>query len=937
MNRAALGRADLIRWADSLDEDRLCRLAEGLGFKESPITERGGAREVLVERAGISAAVDGTVVQPGAPRHRHYRLTERRPLAPPLPPPPPDPLPPEAPVEPLAAPPSLVPWPRLWPFLRAALGEHAERRRLDLPRAVAAVARARPLRRLPRLKGLRWAPRGQLILDLHQRLYPFWGDFNALKDALPRLRGTAGLDILRMDEGPAGPVQPWDGRAWGPPRPYDPPPADTPILIAGDLGCLDTPGQRAAWVAFGRRLAAGGLAPVALTPCPARWWNPALAGLFYPVVLDRTAAMPPRPSGPRPWPSEPIDPLAAIRHDPGALHLLTLLSACIAISPALLRHLRHRLPVGLADVGSEAAAWLHPAFVPGDFALLPGDPVQIERLRESFGSTGDEGQRELAWALIRAQQETGASQAERIEERVLFAAMQGRTDPAAEAFLDRVAQALVQGRDAEERTRFLGAWVHRRAARMHPGAWTHSPRSEALWLLANPRAETVGAMLPAGFDIHRALATRERSESFQFWRLVQRGEWLEVEDWFKPDSPLRSGSTVVGQFPTRLPVAQVRENRVGAQDQSLALDVGAVLPLDQAGWRLRTDQEELVIEPFDRPAWAHTLGRDKDGLFVGFNDGRGDRRAYWCNPGRGHPEWLGSKLDPRRAYYLALDIQNGFFLDEAQFRTPGAEGLYPAHFRDSIKIDDHGVRGEIPIKGIAVGFRWILPGRFLMGSPADEHERRDNERQHEVILTRGFWLAETACTQALWQALMGENPSQFKGERRPVESVSWDGVQRFIERLNGAVPGLAARLPTEAQWEYACRAGTTTPFSFGEDIDPGQANYDGNYPYRGDQKGLYREQTVDVASLPPNPWGFYEMHGNVWEWCQDWYGEYPADPLTDPRGPATGVSRVLRGGGWFRDGRSLRCATRGHFDPGSRRQNSGFRLVLGPQSRPETP
>ncbi|WP_295440550.1 hypothetical protein [uncultured Thiodictyon sp.] len=492
MNKSALGRADLIRWADRLDEDRLRRLAERLGFKESPMIEGSGLIGTFFALANVGPAPAPVAPDPGARRHRHYRLTERRALAAPLPVPPPDPLPPETPVEPLAAPPPLVPWPRLWPFLRAVLGEHAERRRLDLPRAVAAVARARPLRRLPRLQGLRWAPRGQLILDLHQRLYPFWGDFNALKDQLPRLRGTAGLEILRMDEGPAGPVQPWDGRAWGPPRPYDPPPAGTPVLIAGDLGCLDTPCQRQAWVAFGRRLAAGGLVPVVLTPCPARWWNPALARLFYPVVLDRTAAMPPRPGGPRPWPSEPPDPLDAIRRDSGALHLLTLLSACIAISPALLRHLRHRLPVGFADVGSEAAAWLHPAFVAGDFALFPGDPIQIERLRESFSTTGDEGQRELAWALIRAQQAAGASQAERMEERVLFAAMQGRTDPAAEAFLDRVVQALAQGCDDGEHARFLAAWVHR-----HPDAWTHSPC-------------TLAAGQPGGRDARRGAARRLR-------------------------------------------------------------------------------------------------------------------------------------------------------------------------------------------------------------------------------------------------------------------------------------------------------------------------------------------------------------------------------------------------------------------------------------------
>ncbi len=239
-----------------------------------------------------------------------------------------------------------------------------------------------------------------------------------------------------------------------------------------------------------------------------------------------------------------------------------------------------------------------------------------------------------------------------------------------------------------------------------------------------------------------------------------------------------------------------------------------------------------------------------------------------------------------------------------------------------------------------------------MGSPESEHARSDDERQHPVLLTRGFWLAETACTQALWTAVMGGNPSNFKGERRPVDNVSWDDVQGFIERLNAELAAFAGRasvrsegvavegdrsarrtlrLPTEAEWEYACRAGTAGPFSFGDDITPEQANYDGNFPYRGSGKGLYRQETVDVASLPPNPWGLYEMHGNVWEWCRDWYGDYPSGLVTDPVGPDSGVRRVLRGGGWLDGAQLLRSAYRHRGAPGSRLDGPGFRLALGPE------
>ena len=229
-----------------------------------------------------------------------------------------------------------------------------------------------------------------------------------------------------------------------------------------------------------------------------------------------------------------------------------------------------------------------------------------------------------------------------------------------------------------------------------------------------------------------------------------------------------------------------------------------------------------------------------------------------------------------------------------------------------------------------------------MGSPSDEHARGDDEPLHRVSLTQGYWIAETACTQALWQAVMGFNPSEFEGEQRPVETVSWTAVQGFVTRLDKTLAGVGRsgprfrlRLPREAEWECACRAGTGTPFSFGEDIGPEQVNYDGIYPYRGSEKGLYREKTVEVASLEPNAWGLFEMHGNVWEWCHDWYGKYPPGPVSDPAGPPDDVKRVLRGGAWFSNACSARSALRRSYPPGFRLGYLGFRLALGPELRQE--
>ena len=212
--------------------------------------------------------------------------------------------------------------------------------------------------------------------------------------------------------------------------------------------------------------------------------------------------------------------------------------------------------------------------------------------------------------------------------------------------------------------------------------------------------------------------------------------------------------------------------------------------------------------------------------------------------------------------------------------------------------DEFGLWMAFSYKGQRQQFRWCEPGTFLMGSPENEPERSTTENQHKVTFIKGFWIADTAVTQGLWEAVMDDNPSTFKGENRPVETVSWDDTQIFIGALNRMKPELKLCLPTEAQWEYACRAGSTTPFCWGEQINSELVNFDGSTPYNNGQESEYRRATVDVKSFHQNNWGLWQMHGNVLEWCHDRYGNYQAEPVIDPVGSETGVSRVLRGGSW---------------------------------------
>ncbi|MCP4696825.1 MAG: formylglycine-generating enzyme family protein [Gammaproteobacteria bacterium] len=162
-----------------------------------------------------------------------------------------------------------------------------------------------------------------------------------------------------------------------------------------------------------------------------------------------------------------------------------------------------------------------------------------------------------------------------------------------------------------------------------------------------------------------------------------------------------------------------------------------------------------------------------------------------------------------------------------------------------------------------------------------------------------------------------------------VENVSWKEVTAFILQLNEEKPGLELRLPAEAEWEYACRAGTDAPFWFGDNITPEQVNYNGDYPYAGGKKGVVRGETAEVKILPCNAWGLYQMHGNVWEWCADWYGSYPDKQVTDPIDPDSGTGRILRGGSWLFNGLSARSAYRFRLRPDNRIDHIGFRLARG--------
>ena len=261
---------------------------------------------------------------------------------------------------------------------------------------------------------------------------------------------------------------------------------------------------------------------------------------------------------------------------------------------------------------------------------------------------------------------------------------------------------------------------------------------------------------------------------------------------------------------------------------------------------------------------------------------------------------------------------------------------FPDRWASEWGEDEHGLWMAFHYKQIRHVMRWIEPGTFMMGSPDDElgrNPRGTDEVLHMVTLSEGFWLGETTVTQELWLAVTGENPSYFKGDERPVEQVSWEEIQVFLGKINRDIFGLELNLPTEAQWEFACRAGTSTPFSFGDKITQNQINYNSHSLYSDEKKGGYRTRTVEAKALPCNTWGLYQMHGNVWEWCQDFYGEYSRELVIDPAGPDMGHIHVCRGGSWNLNGRYCRSAYRYWQESDFCNFALGFRLARGRTGR----
>jgi formylglycine-generating enzyme required for sulfatase activity len=624
---------------------------------------------------------------------------------------------------------------------------------------------------------------------------------------------------------------------------------------------------------------------------------------------------------------------------PGTLHtaprqlaqLLALLTLAVVVHPPLLRALRCLLA---APAAAEVDAWASP-----DVACN-GVAIAVRAARRPHYSAILAA--EVPLAVRRQAAECIAAYHTRLSFEIALEESQhahsyapGAQVLAPEQYFAQMARQL-RDHPASAQMADSMAYLTRAGHRASRAVWESSPEFALAWAFANPDAILTGINLPS--EISLALLDILRKKIFAL-PVAQQGIRLHQQDGFLICEVCDIDAL---QVKAALPVnglaqwsgATLLKWRGGnAQQWHRAVAAADFPPIGlarHAPVELTDGQTTCIVRHEARPAWALAWGRDRDGLYALAPNpwGKPLRVPY---PRAQQPSVRISVAPPAPAPMLKGRPKNK--------TLPNVNCVIDALTLD---LDETGLIATLTLNGQHTqAFRYINPGQFRMGSPETELNRIGNEGpQHRVTISEGFWLADTACTQGMWQAVMGDNLSRFisgnqGGPDHPMDRVSWNMIQPFLQRLEALLPGCRVTLPTEAEWEYACRAGSDTPFSFGETITTDQVNYDGSYPYGKCEKGEYREHTVAVKELPANDWGLYQMHGNVLEWCADAPREYGLDAVNDP-GLAIALApdldgaaaRAMRGGGWFNFAVFARSAYRYPSLPGGRDSGTGFRFAL---------
>lgn len=832
-----------------------------------------------------------------------------------------------------AAPEELMCPARYLPLLHNALGQNVTTKRLAAKAISKRMGQGKPLYRVPRLTRHRWPQRLLIIVDTHNNLMPYWGDFANAVSALIGLLGKESVTCITFEEqslhSDCARYRYWGLEANRADEPYhydDPLINAESILLLSDLGALNGEYNQHGLSRYLRR----SINPSAsiLTLCPV------LPKPHAKVVAELNAT---QWLAGVPMPRQPRENRNQQGTEDDLVDLIAALVFIPVVDMGLLRKIRKALKIGTS--GLEGKVWNHPHMAAnqvGNYVDGRYKNIYQTRYQSRWHGTQEEEilhrlvaehHKNAPDGLIRLEHlhlsyaENNLCGAEQITQAAAyFASLAATVDQGPDKInLDMVkAQCknalhslpeMADGATAKNHSQtalLLAAMAYR--DEIGPDQWPNelpqAMKRQLRWATGTSEIKKVRWSLDLtsnrgniGFDNSDAEQSRDKLANRGNWYIeAEVGMPLEVQPPKSyPTNLYKAKNSTVLESASQPEQKQLKfhflSKSSGAPPEEISINRPATIT--QPTQTSIPKGHSVTIRSSLMEVEVCTLARESYIGKMGYRNGTLYQVPKYL-PDNYKVKWHAIHIEPNESTW-SWDIPH-----------PAVCGY--------VFKDDYGYYIDLDLAGYIQKFRWIEPGEFIMGSPESEVDRFVDETQHLVTLTQGFWLADTATNHQLWQVFDKNNPSKFKNKEHPVEKVSWDDVQKWLARVTENT-GLSLRLPTEAEWEYACRAGTQTRYSWGDEITPEDANYQ-------------TRETRTVKSFAPNPWGLYQMHGNVYEWCHDWFDDYP-DTATDPEGPASGAERVLRGGSWCFSGRDLRCAGRYGSVPDFRNDFIGFRLALG--------
>ncbi|SIO41282.1 formylglycine-generating enzyme family protein [Halodesulfovibrio marinisediminis] len=805
-------------------------------------------------------------------------------------------------------PPPFVPiqsWSAVWPKLRNFLSQKVSSHDLEEKRVIELIATAKALSSIPRKKRKKWARQLTIIVDYSKRNFPFWSDYNLVIANLTRLLGkdrvkvfysrTDDLTLLTNDSDQINIFECLSEK--------------DVLLILSDLGAYGEDAERILWQHYSDLFHQKRVKPTVLTPVPKRAWNVHLAKTMHVIEFSDSSSN------------------ILNQNEPKLVEqLLSLCSLAVRVEPQLLRALRQLIPN--SDIGIEGVCWNHidmdTACLACSLSLSARKKYQNLLIESDFPLSLVFKAKEIiklyhGWLPPEIQLEEEVTQ-------VGILNMRGEmVDCHYELALSKNAKHYLGWmkfqREKVKQNKSVQEWAKRMGFRQHKSVLGVSGANILVQYLAEVFQESsVTSDFPEVISENDLAFAKNRQEALvRTLQIKQVGGSLLLEA-----ENIQSGE---GQNPVLIEIeVQERLEIKKGENNTERLLVQDAIEVDlprNGSISLRSSKEVIELSAMQKPDWAESIYQLLDGLYATLP--LNDSKIKWIMNSFKEVEKYNPLLG-KSDKQLAI-VERGDWVNISQLeRLKGIQDLNMSWAIDS-GIDQYGLFADMELLGVVQRMRWINSGEFLMGSSLDELGRTEFEDQFYVILTNGFWMADTTCTNALWTAVMEEKAVISDSNRMlPVTGVSWEECRIFLSRLSHLIGDYGFVLPSEAQWEYACRAGVDTAYSFGNHIDDTQANF-----YEEELTGDRRQGGSGVKAVkefPCNQWGLFQMHGNVWEWCADWYAPYPKEKSVDYTGSVKGGEHVLRGGSYFSTASGIRSASRGRLDLDVKFGSQGFRFAI---------